>query len=268
VGGVIHAFAEAGSYTVVLTVSDGKSTNSTQFEIQVENVPPTANAGILKEREATVGIPVILDASQSLDSDSDLKELNYTWKIGEDRIHGKIVSYTFETSGSFSVILEVLDNNGAVSEDTLTFEISKSSESKEKETMNTISWILVMIIIVILVVIGFLITSIRNEALYREMMAEKEASNREMKAEEASEEAIVVEGVIDEEMFKPKADVQEETVEVDDDQDMEISDREGGVGGEETDDEAFKPPVDDQKKTVDVAEDQEVEMPDEVGGSG
>ena len=248
---VSHAFTEMGSFTVMLTVNDGKITNTTQVEIQVENVPPTANAGTLKERKATEGKTVILDASQTLDTDSDLPELNYTWKTSDTRIYGEIVNYTFETAGSFTVVLEVRDNNGATSEDTLTFEVSKSSEPEDEETMSTTNWILVVIIIVILLVIGFLITSMRNEALYLEMIAEREA-----------EETIVVEGEIDQESYKPKDDVEGATVVVDDDQDVEISDAEGWFCKGEMDDESFKPPNNIQKVTIEVAGDQDEKMPD------
>ena len=245
---VTHAFAEDGNYTVVLTVSDGKDTNTTQVEIEIDNVLPTANAGISKEREVTVGMPVILDASQSLDTESDIQELNYTWKIDDDTIYGEIVSYTFETAGSFPVILKVHDNNGAVSEDTLTFEVSKSSVSEEEETMNTISWILVVIIIVFLVVIGYMVHTIKDNELIREYIAEKEA-----------EEAIVIEGVIDKESYKPHGDAQEAAVEVGEEQDAEIVEAEVEVVREgETTDEMFKPPDDAQETTVEVTDDKMV----------
>ena len=135
----------------------------------MQNLPPVADAGTQKERKATTGEPVILDAPGTTDTSSDIAELNYTWEIGSDIVYGKVVSYTFVSTGEFTVTLTVRDNDGAVSEDTLTFEISKSSESKEKETMSALSWILVLILVVLLVVIGFLISSIRDEALYREM---------------------------------------------------------------------------------------------------
>ena len=222
-----HAFSDSGSYTVSLTVSDGKGTNTTQVEIEVENLPPTANAGTSKERKATVGKVVILDASQSLDSYSDVNELNFTWKIGDDRIYGKIVSYIFEEVGSYSVILEVRDNSGAESQDSLTFTVSKSSSSDDEESMSIISWILLVIMVALLVVIGFLISKLRDEALYKEMKAEQ-AEEKKLVVEE---EAIVVEGEIDQESFKPQVDDQEATVAVAEEQNGDISDH--GVEGVE-----------------------------------
>jgi len=242
---VDHTYSEMGIYTVTLTVSDGKITNSTQVEIQVDNLPPTANAGTPKNREATVGSPVLFDASQSLETELDLKELNYTWKIGEDRAYGEIIDYAFDTTGTFPVILEVRDNNGALSEDTLTFEVSKASESGDEEVMGTVSWILVLIIIVFLGVIGFLVHALQDEKLYKEMKAEEVASGGEIIV---GEEIILVEGVVDDDSFKPKEITQEQTVEVTEEQGAEV---EVVVEGE-TNHDTFKPPDDAQKTTEEV----------------
>ena len=258
---VTHAYSEMGSYSVMLTVNDGKLTNSTQVEIEVENVPPIANGGAPKEQEVAVGIPVILDASQSMDTESDFIELNYTWKINDMRVYGEIVSFTFETAGSFSVILEVRDNNGAVSNDTLTFEVTKSLESDDDELMNTLSWILVVIIIVILVVIGYLINWIRDDELIIKMVAEQAAE----------EETVVIEGEMKNDEFKPKDEVQETTVEVVKDQEAEMVEAEvEEVGEEEKSDEMFKHPDDGQEVTSEVAVDEDKKMSDievEVEGS-
>jgi len=245
---VIHAFPEMGNYTVKLTVSDGKTTGTTEVQIDVQNLPPVADAGIPKERKTTVGEPVILDASGTTDTPSDINELNYTWKIGNDTVYGEVVSYIFSKTGEFTVSLIIQDNNGASSEDTITFQVSKESESDDA-AMNTISWILVVVIVVFLVVIGFLLSGIRDETLYREMKAE--------------EETIVVEGEIDEESFKPKDYAQGTTVEVFEEQDLNISDSEVEVVGGEINDEMFKPKGNDQESRVELEEGQEVEISNE-----
>jgi len=256
---VTHVYINSGGYTVILTVRDGKDIDTAGVIINVQNLPPMADAGIKKDREAIVGNPVILDGSVSTDTPLDLIELNYTWKVGDDRIYGGIVSYLFETEGNFSVILEVRDNNGAVSNDTLTFGVSKSSKSDNKETISTASWILVAIIIVFMLIIGFLISAIRNEALYQEM-----------KVEETLEETIVIEGEIDKESFKRQEDAQEVTIEGTEEQDVEIVEAEVEVVREgETDDSMFKPPNDIQKATEKISDEQDQKIADagvEVGG--
>ena len=265
---VAHAYHEMGTYTVILTVSDGKTTNTTEVQIEVQNIEPVANAGTPNERKATEGKPVILDASQSQDTDSDLTSLNYTWKIGDDRVYGEIVSYTFEASGSYSVVVVVRDNNGAASQDSITFEVSKSSTSEDEEAMGTISWILLLVIIVFLCVIGFLIHALQDEKLYKEMIAERETSGREIIP---GEETIVVEGVVDEDSFKPRDNVPETIVEVSEGLDAEIvnAEREGereGEREEEADASIFKPPDDRQELASEAADDHEVETQDKKEG--
>jgi len=166
-------------------------------------------------------------------------DLGYAYYFKNPKIRGEE-----EAAGSFPVTLEVLDNNGAVSEDTLTIEVSKSIESDDEEMMSSFSWILMVIIIGFLVVIGFLVSSQRDEALYKEM-----------KAEEADEEAIVVEGVIDNESFKPKIVVLKATVEVTEDQDGTIA--EVKVGESETNDDMYKPPDNVQKAIDEIPEEQD-----------
>ena len=241
---VDHTYSEAGSFSVILSVNDGKALSTTEVVIEVLNLAPVANAGTLKERKATVGEPIILDASGSTDTPSDQLALNYTWKIGEERRYGKIVDYAFEAPGSFSVIIEVRDNYGAISEDNLSFKVDKASESDDDELMTSFSWFLVIIMVVLLVVIGYLVNRIRDDELIREYIATKE-----------SEESIVIEGAIDEDSFKPNDDTQEETVEVADDQDTAIVDEGVEVLGEgEENDSMFKRPDDDQQTEVEATD--------------
>jgi len=163
------------------------------------------------------------------------------------------VSHTFITAGSFSVILEVRDNNGAVSEDTLTFEVTKISETDDDQVMNTLNWILVVIIIVILVVIGYLINWIKDDELIIKMIA----------AKAAEEDTVVMEGEMKNDEFKPKDEVQETTIEVAEEQDAEIVEAEvEEAGEEEMIDEMLKSPEVSQEVTSEVAVDEEKKMKD------
>jgi len=242
---VTHAFSEIGDYTVTLTVSDGKTMSTTGVQIEVQNLPPVADAGKPSERKTTVGEPVILDATGTTDTPSDIVDLNYTWRIGNDTVYGKVVSYIFSKTGDFKVSIIVQDNNGATSEDTITYSVSKECKSDDA-AMNTINWILMVVIVVFLVIIGFLLSVMRDEALHREMKAE--------------EEAIVVEGEIDEDSFKPKNDVKEATVEVDEERDRMVTEAEIEVMEGESDDEMFKPKREDLESRVEVVERQEMEI--------
>jgi len=209
---VTHRFLDVGNYIVTLTMNDGKTTNSTNVLIGVHNLPPTAHADKSTEGKATVGEPVILDASGTTDTSSDMADLNYTWTIGNNTIYGKVIRYTFEATGEIMVTLLVRDNNGATSEDTLTFQVSKARVSENEETMNAISWILIIVMLILLGVICFLFI-IKNEAQYIDVPTD--------------EEVISVEGKIDNEMFRPKGDDQEPGIVVVTDQEVEVLDEEG-----------------------------------------
>ena len=194
---VTHSYSKTGGYEVTLMVSDGKETSTAGIIIIVQNLPPTADAGLPKERTAALGEIVVLDASGSTDTPSDVYDLNYTWIIGNDTVHGMVVSYTFSSSGTFPVVLSVRDNDGAISEDTITFQVAKASEEEQEGMMNGPAWILLMIVIVFLGVILLLLS--RKLVMPLEEVGEV----GELVVEDTGGEVIVIREEIDTEMFKP-----------------------------------------------------------------
>ena len=204
---VIHAFSDMGTYNVVLMTSDGKTTIPTDVQIDVNNLPPVADGGAEKTRFATEDEPVILDASGTTDTPSDMAGLNFTWKIGDDAVYGKVVSYSFVATGEFTVTLTVQDSNGASSEDTLIFQVSKVSVSDDA-AMNTMSWILILVLLVLIGVIGFLFMT-KSDPDYLEA--------------QTFEDVIAIEGKIDNEMFKPRGDgIQQDILGADDQGEVSI----------------------------------------------
>lgn len=197
---VNHAYTDMETYSVVLTIWDGKDTNTTQVVIEVENQIPIPNAGLPKEREGIVGIPVILDASASADTPSDLSGLNYTWSIENDTVYGKTCSYVFASSGTYSVVLTVTDDDGATSSDTITFLVSDAEESEDEGMINGLNLILIVIMIVLIVVIGYLVSRIREDQMIHNYITKKEEEAIEVATEE---DHIIEEGKLDNEMFKP-----------------------------------------------------------------
>ena len=194
---VTHSYSLNQGYIVTLMVSDGKETSTAGIFIIVQNLPPAADAGWPKERTATLGETVILDASGSTDTPSDVHDLNYTWIIGNDTIHGMVVSYTFTSSGTFPVVLQVRDNDGAISEDTITFQVSKPSEGELEGMMNGPAWILLIIVIVFLGVILLLL----SQKLAFSRMEIGEVGGEEVEGMEGAE--IATQKEIYNEMFKP-----------------------------------------------------------------
>lgn len=107
-----HTYAEAGHYTVTLTVTDddGESSSVTD-EVTVvapaANEPPTASFTTI-----TSGLTLTVDASGSEDPDGVIEE--YSWSFGDgESAAGAIVSHTYEAPGTYDVELTVTDDDGA-----------------------------------------------------------------------------------------------------------------------------------------------------------
>jgi len=116
---VSHAYADNGSYVVNLTVTDNDgATGSTHATKTVMNRPPVAN---FTESAHTVdtGESINFDASASYDPDSTI--VSYSWNFGDgDTATGVTVSHSYATSGTYTVILTVTDDDGATDSITAT----------------------------------------------------------------------------------------------------------------------------------------------------
>jgi PKD repeat protein len=112
---VDHVFAEPGTYTVTLTVTDdagsGCSSTSDTLEVFV-NAPPVADAGA--DRDVWIGganDAVLLDGSASHDPDG--QALTHTWQIGNGgSAFGERVRHTLTELGDTPVTLTVSDTSG------------------------------------------------------------------------------------------------------------------------------------------------------------
>jgi K319-like protein len=97
--------------TFQLTVSDGIATSLDVVNITIQNVPPTANAGL--DLVANEGTSVSLDGSASADLGGDA--LTYRWQ----QLDGPAVALSDPTSAQASFIAPPVDPTGA----TLSFEL-------------------------------------------------------------------------------------------------------------------------------------------------
>jgi PKD repeat protein len=113
---VTHTYPIDGTYTVTLTVTDGSgATGSTTLNINVNNAPPTARA-TASLTTVTVGQLVDFDGSGSSDPGND--PLNYNWDFGDgSTANGVIVNHSWTISGTYTIILQVDDNQGGVGTD-------------------------------------------------------------------------------------------------------------------------------------------------------
>ncbi|HWH31921.1 MAG TPA: PKD domain-containing protein, partial [Egibacteraceae bacterium] len=104
-----RTYEAPGSYTVTLTVHDGRAQATTSRTVQavLPNRPPAASF-----TATTTDLAVALDARASSDADGDA--LHFAWELGDGRTAtGATVSHTYGTAGSYVVTLTVTDDRGA-----------------------------------------------------------------------------------------------------------------------------------------------------------
>ncbi|MCB9101309.1 MAG: PKD domain-containing protein, partial [Anaerolineales bacterium] len=108
---VSHTYIDSGSYTVRLTVTDNDgASNTATVNVTINNLPPTANAG--GPYSTTVDTPVTLSGSGS---DIPADPLTYNWDLdnnGTFETPGQNVDFTQSTTGTYTVVLQVSDDDG------------------------------------------------------------------------------------------------------------------------------------------------------------
>jgi large repetitive protein len=126
---VNHTFADNGSYTVILSVTDKDGGITTQNEIvQVDNVAPTivniTKPPIIKEGEAATFNATATDPGT-------LDTLTYSWNFGDTTTPqvGQTVKHTFADNGNYNVILTVTDKDSAVTTQTVVIKVDNVAPS-------------------------------------------------------------------------------------------------------------------------------------------
>jgi PKD repeat protein len=109
---VIHHYAKAGVYPVILAVDDGlglpNSRHANSITVKI-NQPPTADAG--KHRTLCAGDVVIFDGGNSRDPEGGL--LKYTWDFGDGTsAEGINPTKIYKQGGVYQVKLLVEDDSG------------------------------------------------------------------------------------------------------------------------------------------------------------
>jgi len=110
-----HTYAQNGTYTIVLTVTDDKGVTGTvnkTVTVAKINTPPTSTF------VSTVSaLTANFNATQSTDSDGTIS--TYSWAFGDGTTgSGVTVSKTYTSAGSYNVTLTVTDNSGSATAST------------------------------------------------------------------------------------------------------------------------------------------------------
>jgi len=136
-----HTYADDGTYTVILTVTDNNElSNTTAANVTVLNRSPIA---IFTEsaENAYIGEPITLNASDSYDLDGTIA--SYYWDFGDGtNATGVVVNHVYATNGTYTVTLTVTDDDGAINSANSTKTILKNEQpvasfSESAETVYT-----------------------------------------------------------------------------------------------------------------------------------
>ena len=114
---VTHTYTSAGVFVVLLTVTDdGGSTDTTDQSITVTapgNDAPTAAFSFSGGMGFILPITVEFDATASYDDDGTI--VAYSWNFGDGEYGGgSKVSHAYDAYGTYTVVLIVVDNDGAI----------------------------------------------------------------------------------------------------------------------------------------------------------
>src|SRR5262249_28725360 len=107
---VQHKFNRIASFTVKLSVEDNDGLQDvTDRDLSVKGHPPVARFNI-SPLNGDVDTTFSFDASSSDDSDGRI--IRYEWRFGDGgEGSGKVAHHHFAKSGSYSIHLNVVDNN-------------------------------------------------------------------------------------------------------------------------------------------------------------
>jgi PKD repeat protein len=109
---IATTFTEAGTHTIVLTITDHDGlTSSAQKTVTVNQtrLAPTASFSV-SPQQGIAPFKVTLDASQSVDSDGII--VKYEWTVNGSQLTGQTVSTTLTEAINYTIILTVTDNDG------------------------------------------------------------------------------------------------------------------------------------------------------------
>lgn len=109
-----HTYSTAGTYDVVLTVTDnlggtGTINNSISVSQSTSNNPPIAAF-----TQTTSSLTVSVNGISSTDSDGQVVSWSWNFGDGTSSQSGSIINHAFSNSGTYTITLTVTDNLGAI----------------------------------------------------------------------------------------------------------------------------------------------------------
>ena len=131
-GGTInenHTYTDNGVYTITLTVSDSSLSDTETFNITVNNVAPTVNAGA--DQSITEGDLVTINPSFT-DQGADTHTATINWGDGNISNLGTVTSpfsanHTYPNNGTYIVTVNVTDDDNGFGQDTLSIIVNDAT---------------------------------------------------------------------------------------------------------------------------------------------
>jgi len=123
-----HVYSTPGTYTVTLTVTDDESLTGTDtliVTVSAAAAEPTSNAG--NDQTVDLGNSASFDGSASSDSDGEI--ISYHWDFNDGSESTEIKpSHKYSTAGTYTVTLEITDDDGLKDTDTVTISVSAQQD--------------------------------------------------------------------------------------------------------------------------------------------
>jgi PKD repeat protein len=114
-----HTFADNGTYSGTLTVTEGARTDSTPFSVTVDNAAPAVDAGA--NVSGAPGSVVTFVGTATDPSSIDQATLGYTWDFGDGSPTASAAAGTathvYPTPGTYDATLTVCDKDGGCNVD-------------------------------------------------------------------------------------------------------------------------------------------------------
>lgn len=132
-----HTYADAGDYTISLTVTDDANAATTVTRSVTVTAPP--NQVPAASFEATVnGSKVTVDGSASSDPDGTIA--GYSWDFGDTTAAqtGASATHTYAEAGDYTVTLTVTDDDGATA--TATKQVTIEAQASGEVVAESASW--------------------------------------------------------------------------------------------------------------------------------
>ena len=136
-----HKYAAADTYTVVLTVTDGrggtatKNASVTVTAMLPANKPPTA---VLTANPVSGNAPLAVNFDSAGSSDPDGDALTFSWDFGDGQTAaGPTVSHTYSTADTYTAILTAADGRGGTDAKSVTITVTSPSSGGDTPPPDT-----------------------------------------------------------------------------------------------------------------------------------